>query len=370
MRVGIDIRLWNQTGVGRYIRNLVTELLKIDKKNEYVFFVRSKDLEDIQRQISGGNFKIVKADIKWHSLSEQIQFPKLLNKENLDLVHFPYFSVPVFYKQPFVVTIHDLIVHHFPTGKASTLALPLYLAKLYGYKYVIRTAAKNAKKIIAVSNATKEEVVDHLGVDGDKVAVVHNGIDQNFFKNLKTKAIIDFPYFLYVGNAYPHKNLENLLSSFAEVSEFNDKVKLVMVGKNDYFYNRLKKRAAKLNIEKSLIFYENTSDELLTNLYRNALALVSPSLMEGFGLPLVEAMYNKCLVICSDIASFKEICQDNALYFDLKDRQGLYKKLEQVLKNPEVKEKYIQKGFDRSLSFSFEKAARQTLAIYESCLSV
>src|SRR3989338_10313492 len=162
MKIGIDCRLWNETGVGRYTRNLVKEIQILDKENEYVLFVLSKDKQQILKQVQNDNFKAVIADIRWHTLWEQLKFPIILNKENLDLMHFPYFSVPIFYNKSYVVTIHDLILHHFPTGQASTLSLPLYNLKLLGYRFVIKTAAKNARKIITVSNATKKEIVSYL----------------------------------------------------------------------------------------------------------------------------------------------------------------------------------------------------------------
>src|SRR3990170_6776804 len=185
MRIGIDCRLWNESGVGRYTRNLVEQLLIIDRKNSYVFFVLPKDKEDLKSQISNlksqkkleiRNWKLEIADIRWHTVEEQLRFPAILNKENLDLVHFPYFSVPIFYDKPLVVTIHDLILHHFPTGEASTLPSPFYWLKLIGYKFVISNAAKKAKKIITVSNATKKEIIDHLKVDPSKVEVTYEGV--------------------------------------------------------------------------------------------------------------------------------------------------------------------------------------------------
>src|SRR5882672_11359440 len=130
MRIGIDARLWNETGVGRYIRNLVANLAQIDKTNEYVLFVKTgfkiKDLG-----FKNDKWKIVETDIHWHTLKEQLLFPAVLNKENLDLMHFPYFSHPIFYNKPFVVTIHDLIMNHSLTGKASTFPYPLYLMKRF-----------------------------------------------------------------------------------------------------------------------------------------------------------------------------------------------------------------------------------------------
>src|SRR3989344_536699 len=106
MKIGIDGRLWNETGVGRYIRNLIENLKEIDKDNEYVLFMRAKDIRELKPQYE--KFKVVQTDIRWHTLEEQIMLPQILGKENLDLVHFPYFSAPIFYKKPYIITIHDL----------------------------------------------------------------------------------------------------------------------------------------------------------------------------------------------------------------------------------------------------------------------
>ena len=138
MRIGIDCRLWEQTGVGRYTKNIVLNLQKIDLRNQYVLFVRKEDLESIQKKITNPKWKIVETNIKWHSLSEQLMFPQIINREKLDLMHFPYFSIPILYNKPYVVTIHDLIINHFSTGKASTLIYPLYLAKRQAYKFIIK----------------------------------------------------------------------------------------------------------------------------------------------------------------------------------------------------------------------------------------
>lgn len=170
MRIGIDCRLWNESGVGRYTRNLIKNLKDIDRENEYVLFVLLKDQKEILKQsmkqvqdrVQNDKFNIVISDIRWHTIEEQLRLTAILNKEGLDLVHFPYVSVPIFYNKPFVVTIHDLILHHFPTGEASILPLPLYYLKHLAYKYVIKHAAQKAEKIITVSKATKDEIIEHL----------------------------------------------------------------------------------------------------------------------------------------------------------------------------------------------------------------
>lgn len=365
MRIGIDCRLWNQTGVGRYIRNLVVELQKIDGKNEYVLFAINQDSKDIEKQIVNGKWKIVNVNIKWHSISEQIEFPKILEKENLNLVHFPYFSMPIFYKKPYVVTIHDLIINHYPTGKASTLFPLLYYSKLLSYKFIIYKAAQNAKKIIVPSIATKNEVIDHLKISENKIIVTPEAADQKLRTSNSELDIKEYEkYFLYVGNAYPHKNLENLIRAFNNFSK-DKNIKLILVGKKDYFYNRLEKKTKSAKV----IFYGNASDQELSNLYKNALCLAMPSLMEGFGLPVLEAMENKCLVVCSDIPALKEIAKDNALYFDPKNVSQIQAVLKEVYEQ-KYKKEIIENGYQLAKKFSFEKMAKETLKVYESSISL
>src|SRR3989338_7432941 len=371
MRIGIDARLWNESGVGRYVRNLVEQLQLIDHENKYVLFVGSKDYENVKCQMSNVKWRLVKADIGWHTLEEQLKFPLIINKENLDLMHFPYFSVPIIYNKPYVVTIHDLILHHFPTGLASTLPRYLYRLKLLGYKFVIKKAAQNAKKIITVSNATKSEIVDHLKVEPSKVVVTYEGVGINSRLKVKTSKLKVKNYFLYVGNAYPHKNLERLIEAFNLVchpealAEGSNDIKLVLVGKEDYFYKRLKEKVKNMGLEKSVLFLGEVSDEELMILYKNARVLVMPSLMEGFGLPAVEAMANKCLVLASDIPTFREICGGVGVYFDPKNSEEIAKNLIPVLDSGDKYRDKIEKGFERVKMFSWEKMAKETLRVYE-----
>jgi len=375
MRIGIDCRLWSETGVGRYIGNLVQELQILDKKNNYVLFALPKDCNEIK--IKNSKFKIVRTDIKWHTLDEQIRFPQVLNQENLDLMHFPYFSVPIFYSRPFVVTIHDLIVNHFPTGHASTLPNSVYGLKLLAYKFVLAQAARKAKKIIAVSNATKEEVIDHLGVNVQRVVVTYEGVSEEILnsksqisnKSQNTKSeILNTRYFLYVGNAYPHKNLDRLLEAF---SSLDSDISLILVGKEDYFYKRLKENVRKMESIKNVSFFQDIGDKELSGLYQNAKALILPSLMEGFGLPALEAMANNCLVLASDIPSLKEVCGDAAIYFDPYNASNIMEKMKEVYSNDAYyysdKKK---KGLERVKNFSWKKTAEKTLKVYESCISL
>ncbi|MGE5041275.1 MAG: glycosyltransferase family 4 protein [Candidatus Levyibacteriota bacterium] len=367
-KIGIDARLWLQTGIGRYIRNLVIGLGNLDKENSYVLFVRPEDQQEITGVIAGmkyGNhFSLIPCNISWHSLREQIEFPKLLNRYSFDLVHFPYFSVPVFYKKPYVVTVHDLIMNHFPSGKATTLPLPLYKLKKMGYSFVMKKTIQNAEKIIAPSHATKEEIMDHYKVTEDKIVVTPEGVDENI-SSLAPVIFTKEPYFLYVGNTYPHKNVERLVEAFTIFLRTHPNHRLIIAGKKDHFTRQLEKKIIDAPVE----FAGFVTDETLARLYKHALATFVPSLMEGFGLTALEAMQMESLVAASKIPAMEEVCIQNALYFDPKDTLSMVKVMEDVIGMSEgEKKKRIAEAKKHVEKFSWEKMARKTLDVYNSIL--
>lgn len=360
MRIGIDARLWNQSGVGRYIRNLVDNLQDIDKINQYILFVRSEDKVRLKSQ----NFKIVIADIPWHGFDEQLKFPKILNKYNLDIVHFPYYSVPIFYNKPFVVTIHDLIPLHFQTGKASALFFPFYKIKFLGFKFVVSKAAKKAEKIIVPSNATKEDIEDRLNIAQSKIKIIYEGVDSKLVSKKQIDSFMIKNYFLYVGNAYPHKNLNVLINAFKNIDKKD--LKLILIGTDDFFYKELKKTIK----DKRVIFLSNLNDAQIADYYKNSICYITPSLMEGFGLTGLEAMGNKSLVLASDIKTHREIYGDCAIYFDPKNSNDLRNNMEKILISGVDLKNKINEGFKRSQEFSWKKTAQETLKIYESSISL
>lgn len=342
MRIGIDARLIEETGVGRYIRNLIGELATLDQANEYVIFLRKKAFVEFRRPNS--RWEKVLADVPWHSVTEQLVMPRIFQKAKLDLLHIPYFNVPIFYFGRMVVTIHDLTILHLDTGRASSLPWVLYKLRRLGYGFILRIGLLRAQKIIAVSETTKADIVKNLGIDANKIMVTYEGVN---IKPTNEKRLIKEEYFLYVGNAYPHKNLEILLRAVGESGK-----KLVLVGKDDYFYRRLPR-------PESVIFFGAASDVQLANLYQNAKALVFPSLMEGFGLPAIEALSLGCPVICSDIPIFHEILGDNAIFFNPHDSKDLAMKLRR-----EISKKIVV----LDARFNWNSMSKQTLHIYESSI--
>ena len=171
MKIGIDARLMNETGVGRYIRNLIDELATLDTKNTYVVFVRK------EKDFTPPNSHWIKiiADVPWHSIAEQFQMPGIFYREHLDVLHVPYFNVPLFYFGKFIVTIHDLIILHFDTGKATTLPYVFYQIRRLGYYISLLKAICWSEKIIAVSQTTKQEILKHFDVRSEDIEVIYEG---------------------------------------------------------------------------------------------------------------------------------------------------------------------------------------------------
>jgi glycosyltransferase involved in cell wall biosynthesis len=375
MKIGIDARLWMETGVGRYIRNLVKELQLIDKKNDYILFVRTRDYDNIKASLTNTRFHLRIADVHWHSVAEQIRLPLILNQENLDLVHFPYFSIPIAYRRPYVITIHDLIIYHYPTGKSSTLPLPFYQAKHFSYKRVVNRAAKHAKRIIAPLQTTKDDIAITLKIPEDKISVTYEGFDSEIKADKASEKAVkekigNKPYFLYVGNAFPHKNLTKLIDAYATFRMKNPDYQLYLLGGDDFFYNRIEQYVHRKSIT-GVHFFHEVNDSELHVFYKEASALVSPSKMEGFGLTPLEAMSSQCPVAVSDIPSFREVCADAAVYFDHQDEGAITQALEKIATFSESdRQKLIKKGLENTKRFSWQTMGRATLSVYESSLSL
>ena len=357
---GIDARLWYESGVGRYVRNLVMGFDRKKLEDTIVVFLPSKAYKEVN--LSNPKIRKVVADVKWHSLAEQWSFKKIVENEEIDVMHFPYFSYPLFYKKPFVITIHDLIIDHFPTGMASSLPLPAYIAKRQAYKLLVASAVKNAVSVIVPSVATKDELIDHYKLDEGKAKVIYEGFDP-LIAGAATKPEFAKDFILYVGNAYPHKNLATLFDAYKKIRKNMD-VDLICIGREDFFYKRLKKN------EEGIKFLHNVDDSLLFHYYTNARLLVMPSLMEGFGLPILEAMNLSCPVVCSKSAALSEVGGDAVAYFDSKDSNDLAEKIEKVLQDDTVRKTLVEKGLKRSAQFSWEECVTKTFEVYESSNSL
>ncbi len=370
MKIGIDARFFGPVGkgLGRYVERLVENLEKIDQTNEYIIFLRKENWDYYTPKVS--NFKKVLADYRWYSLVEQVAIPWLIWREKLDLVHFPHFNIPIFCPTKFVVTIHDLILLQFPTPRATTLGPLLYKIKYLAYRIVIGFGLWRAKKIITVSECTKKELINYFKVKPEKIVVTYEACDGVEYgqlgipdKDVLKKHKIVKPYLLYVGNAYPHKNLESLIEVFGNL---NLDYQLVLVGREDYFYERLKREIVDLKIKNKIVFTRFVSEKELADLYRNASLYVFPSFVEGFGLPGLEAMSYGLPVVASNSSCLPEIYGEAAVYFDPKSHQDMAEKIKKVLFDQTLRKELISKGLEQVKKYSWQKCAEQTLSVYNS----
>jgi glycosyltransferase involved in cell wall biosynthesis len=367
MKILIDARLYGleNAGLGRYLNNLILELSKIDSKNEYILLLRKKYFDSLKLP---GNWKKVLADFHHYSLKEQIALPGLIRKENPDLVHFPHFNVPVFHKGKYVVTIHDLLMHTQKGLSATTLSAPFYFVKKLGYRFVFDTAVKKSTAIIVPSFAVKNDLVKWYKKYSEKIHVTYEGVDEKISDIDTIK--ISSPYFVYTGNAYPHKNLKRLIQATVLLNTNRDeKICLVIASARNAFASRLEKIVDELKAGDVVKLPGFVPDDELGSLYKNSLGFIFPSLSEGFGLPGIEAMNAGTLLLASEIPVFKEIYGKHAIYFNQLDFSSIEKAMKNVIEMEDSERlNIIEEGQKFAKRYSWAKMARETLKIYEETI--
>jgi glycosyltransferase involved in cell wall biosynthesis len=379
--IGIDARLYGPTGLGlgRYIEEVINRLVKLDQINQYIIFLSSASFDDCQ--INQANVQKVIMPQPWYSLAEQLVWPFLIYRYRLNLLHVPHFNAPLFCPCRLIVTIHDLILTKFPSRRASRLPRLLYWLKNIAYRMVIWSATKRAAVILTVSEFTKRDIIDQLSVPADKIIVTYNGLttitdnnDQSIEADRESllRYNIKQPYLLYVGSAYPHKNLEWLVKLFREWSQQQSGYQLVLVGRHDYFYNRLIKSTKESladSIIDSIVFPGFVPDNQLAGLYRCAAAYIFPSRYEGFGLPPLEAMSYGCPVISSDSSCLPEILGPAAEYFEDNCQESAITAMNRLLADPSRQADLVKTGFEQIKLYKWDDCAEQTLKCYRRILN-
>lgn len=352
-KIGIDARLYFQTGVGTYLQNFLHYLdEKNPEKEIYYIYLLKKDFPKVVFKSKNIIKRMVNS--KWHGFKEQTEFLFILMNDNLDLMHFTYFSYPILYFRKFIATVHDTTPLFFETGKASTKNKFVYKIKHFVFKLVFWMQVNIAKKIITPTNTIKEELKIIYGEKiYKKTQTIYEGINFEFFQTKENNKLADKynNFFIYVGNFYPHKNVDNLIKAFSQVKT---DAKLILIGPDDYFSKKLK-------LKKNIFLIKNPPLSDLVFYYKNARAVIHPSLSEGFGLPLVEAAYFKTPIITSNIRVFKELWGDKHITFDPYNISDITDKLSKFIKKP------TQVNYNSLIKkYSFSKMTDQTLKIYQS----
>lgn len=384
MKIGIDARMLGpeQGGIGRYIQQIITnfntETLQHANTVNFIVFLRQNNWNLVPES---PNIKKVLADIPWYGWREQFLLPKILKKEKVDLMHFPHWNIPLFYNEPFAVTIHDLLLLHFPTRASSTLGPITYFFKNLAYRTVLNHAIKKAKQIITPSEFTKNDIIKTFNIPAEKITAIHLApttvdsrltIDYNNFQTIADKYKISKPYVLYVGVAYPHKNLEGLVEAWKMFcAEHGNNYQLVLAGRKNYFYERLENSTKALqhqNAAAPVVFTGFVPDEELPVLYQNASLYVFPSFYEGFGLPPLEAMQWGVPVVSSNAACLPEILGNAAEYFDPHDFQAINMAISRGISDDNLRRTLKLNGEKLIHNYDWKKTARITLAVYGKVL--
>jgi glycosyltransferase involved in cell wall biosynthesis len=316
-------------------------------------FLKNKPGTNLPSETDFFKYKVVKPDFLWSQISLPL---KLKLASIIDIFFSPAHYAPRFYNDKLVVTIHDLSYYYYP--------LDFLKRDLYKLMNWTKYSVKKAKKIIAVSESTKKDIVKFLDVPKNKIKVIYNGFEK---KEANTKGqikrLITSPYILYVGTLQPRKNLKTLIYAYSYFKKNNREFKLVIAGKKGWLYENILNEVKSLGLVNEILFMDFVNDEKLINLYKNAFCLVLPSFYEGFGIPPLEAMSYHCPVICSDTSSLPEVVGDAALLFDPKSKDELIKCFNSLKNSEDLRIKLIEKGKMRIKKFSWKKCAKETLDI-------
>ncbi len=372
MRIAIDARPLHWPGIGRYIRELVNQLMELEQSIEFYIIINQ---EDHARFFTGpGKAPILKiVHSKVHTLSEQVELPRWLQKNHIDLFHSPSSLVAPFWTPcPMVLTVHDLLFKSHPEF------LNTIIARGY-FKLIHDRAVSQSARIITVSEFTRKELEQFHPGAGDKTRTVYNGIAEAFdgqmerglVEEFKQKTAVRSFYFLAVGSLKRHKNFATLLQGFSKLkAQTVVPVQLVILVKRD-LRNPDKSIAGlvdKLCLSEHVIFLDNLSEAELAAAYVGAEAFISTSLYEGFGLPVAEAMASGVPVIVSDIDVFREVTGGNALYVDPCSATSVACAMQQVLDDQDGCQKIVNAAFEQSRMFSWRAAAAKTLAVYREVI--
>lgn len=392
----------NRTGTENYSYQLLLNLAKIDHKNSYKVFIRGRlaGLQGLPLQKFPPNFKFI--PISLPRLWTQVGLSKQTFFNKLGVLFIPSHTLPLVRKPGLktVVTVHDLGAEYLP--KMHQLKQKLYL------KFMTRHQLKSATHLIAVSEATKNDLIKKVKLSPKKISVIYEGYNKNLFHPVQNNILYDTlkqfdlsnqQYFLFIGTIQPRKNIERLIQAYAQYlknysagggkrgalssarneartsrwpsgqdplhQEQDTEPLLVLVGSKGWLSKEIYELPKKLGIEGKVKFLGYVPDEQLPALYCGTKAFLFPSLFEGFGLPVLEAMAVGCPVLTSNLSSLPEVAGKAALKVNPYSVGEISKGISSLTTNHELTDKLTKLGFDQVKKFSWEKCAKETLGVLE-----
>lgn len=358
--IAIDARIINSS-TGRYVERLVTYLQAIDAENDYSILVPEKD-KDFWKP-TNPSFTIRTINYPNYSVDEQFGFNSYLKELHADLVHFCMPQQPIFYPGRHVTTVHDLNL--LKTYNSDKNWLKYHLKQLVG-RYVFKRIAHTSAHIITPTHFTKDEYQAYTGIPDTKISVTYESTDTNSVSPMEYKHPFK-QYIMYVGQQSDYKNIKRLGDAHQKLLETHPDLGLILVGKKNqaalnnetYFTNKQYKK---------ILFTGFVSDAELAWLYTNCAAYIFPSLMEGFGLPGLEAMLYGAPVVSSNATCLPEVYGEAAAYFDPMNVDDMFAIIHQVLTDTALRQDLIEKGYQQTKRYSWQRMAEQTHQIYMNAL--
>lgn len=308
MRIGVDARMLSCSGIGKVIENILIRLIPSCNDWEFVLLVKSDDYGKYHF-LTHKNVRCIECNAPIYSIREQFEMFLKIPK-NLDAFWSPHYNIPLLYDKKLIVTIHDLA--HLALNQGNND----FIKKLYA-KFMLKCVTEKATKIICVSKFTISELVRFFPkVNLEKVELVYNGVDESWFNIKRGKQLRKEPYFIFVGNVKPHKNLVRLIEAYKMICKAISQ-DLVIVGRKDGFINGVNDISALIDgYEDRIVFTGYVDDVTLQQYVVQSDGMIFPSLYEGFGLPLIEGIAAGKIVLASDIPPFHEICDKNVVFAD------------------------------------------------------
>ena len=364
MRLVFDGRCWGWTGIGRYSQRLIANLATLDRDNEYIVLLDREDAADWTPP--GPNFSSRITQARPYRWDGQALLPRQLRELRPDLVHFPHFNVPVAYRDRFVVTIHDTTMLSFPIHcDDSRWREPVRQAKRTIARLTMSIAVRTAEVVITPSRYTADDLERQLKADPARSVVTPYAVDPPVPDPEAPPGVPeDMEFLLYVGNAYPHKNLGLLIDATRDLVGDHPELRLVIAGPPDECSGRLRSTLNGDPFRDHFHFVGRVSDRQLSWLYRHAQIFVLPSLSEGFGLTGLEAMAHGTPVVAARATCLPEVYGEAARYFEPLDRSALAACLDELIRDDSSRNALSRAGSERSTLYSWGAMARATLDTY------
>jgi glycosyltransferase involved in cell wall biosynthesis len=364
MKIAFDLRRIKNPGIGRYMKCLVEAVVASAPEHEYLLILPPGEEEAVV--CTGTNVEKISPFLKYYSLREQVDLPRILRRKKIDLLHSPHFNIPLIRVCPTVVTIHDVIY------LACREDLPSLAGRMY-YRAMMAAAVRRADRIITDSEYSKRDIQRFFKAKDDRLDVIYPGVDQSIRKNVdsvklcevKSRLGIVSPYLIYTGIYKLRKNHAGLLQAFKTFVDRGGHAQLVIAGPMEDGEEMLRRLARDLGVADRVVFTGFVDDRDLPALYSGASVYACPSLYEGFGFTVLEAMACGIPVVCSKETSLPEVAGAAALYADARNPQEFGNALYQVFSDQALRAMLVSKGTNNLQRFQWKHAAEQTLAVYE-----